>query len=136
MGNLGTEVTESTLAAAFRSFPSFAKAKVIKGTNVGGKGKGYGFVSFLDPADGSRVLVEMQGAYIGNRPVTIKKCVDDRTVKDKRGKRVFKTVVEPKQRHAQGPPGMGPGGGHGLGHGHGQGMAPGQGYTSQKRARH
>lgn len=39
------------LAAAFKKYTSFAKAKVIR-EKLNGKSKGYGFVSFLDPFEG------------------------------------------------------------------------------------
>lgn len=34
---------------------------------------GYGFVSFSDAVEGARVLREMQGKYIGNRPCKLRK---------------------------------------------------------------
>ncbi len=39
-----------------------------------GKSRGYGFVSFLDPFEGLKALREMNGRYIGSRPVKLKKC--------------------------------------------------------------
>ena len=38
-----------------------------------GKSRGYGFVSFLDPFEGLKALREMNGKYIGSRPVKLKK---------------------------------------------------------------
>ena len=38
-----------------------------------GKSKGYGFVSFKDPADFMKALREMNGKYVGNRPVKLRK---------------------------------------------------------------
>lgn len=35
--------------------------------------KGYGFVSFKDPKDFIRAMREMQGKYIGSRPVKLQK---------------------------------------------------------------
>lgn len=37
------------------------------------KSKGYGFISFADPTDYLRVMKEMQGQYVGNRPLMLKK---------------------------------------------------------------
>lgn len=37
------------------------------------KKKGYGFVSFKDPNDFMKALREMNGKYIGNRPVKLRK---------------------------------------------------------------
>jgi len=38
-----------------------------------GKSKGYGFVSFKDPWDMTKALREMQGKYVGNRPIKVRK---------------------------------------------------------------
>ena len=35
------------------------------------KGRGYGFVSFLDPMDCARAMREQQGKYLGGRPIAI-----------------------------------------------------------------
>lgn len=71
-GDLGNEVGDDMLAAPFRKYRSFAKAKVIRDHRTG-KSKGYGFVSFLEPFDALQALKEMHGHYIGNRPVRLKK---------------------------------------------------------------
>lgn len=39
-----------------------------------GKSRGYGFVSFLDPLEGLKALREMNGKYVGSRPVKLRKC--------------------------------------------------------------
>lgn len=44
-GDLGNEVSDELLAKAFRKYPSFQKAKVIRESKTN-KSKGYGFVSF------------------------------------------------------------------------------------------
>lgn len=44
-GDLGNEVSDELLAKAFRKYPSFQKAKVVR-DNRTNKSKGYGFVSF------------------------------------------------------------------------------------------
>lgn len=86
VGNLGPEVSDTMLSNAFKRYESFTMAKVVKHT-FGHKSKGYGFVSLSNIQDGARALKEMQGQYIGNRPVQIKRSMpDDRTVKDKRGR--------------------------------------------------
>lgn len=38
-----------------------------------GKSKGFGFVSFQDPFDCAKCLREMQGKYVGNRPMKLSK---------------------------------------------------------------
>ncbi|KDO28829.1 hypothetical protein SPRG_20032 [Saprolegnia parasitica CBS 223.65] len=47
-------------------------AKVVR-DKLTHKSKGYGFVSFLDPFDAAKAMREMNGKYIGNRPVKISK---------------------------------------------------------------
>lgn len=71
-GDLGNEVSDAMLTSAFSKYPSFAKAKVIRDKR-NGKSRGYGFISFLDPQDFLRALKEMQGKYVGNRPIKLKK---------------------------------------------------------------
>ena len=37
------------------------------------KSKGYGFVSFKDPADFTRAIKELNGKYVGSRPIKLSK---------------------------------------------------------------
>ena len=71
-GNMGNEVTDEVLAAAFKKYPSFAKAKVIRDKKTM-KSKGFGFVSLLKVEDYIKAMREMQGKYVGNRPITMKR---------------------------------------------------------------
>merc|ERR1719324_1490765 len=71
-GDLGNEVTDDLLANAFRKFSSFQKAKVIRDKRTG-KTKGFGFVSFSAPEDMVAALRDVNGKYVGNRPVRLKK---------------------------------------------------------------
>lgn len=71
-GDLGNEVNDDILARAFSRFPSFLKAKVIRDKRTG-KTKGYGFVSFKDPSDYVRAMREMNGKYVGSRPIKLRK---------------------------------------------------------------
>merc|ERR1711877_50809 len=57
---------------AFRKYSSFQKAKVIRDKRTG-KTKGYGFVSFSAPEDMVAALRDVNGRYVGNRPVRLKK---------------------------------------------------------------
>ena len=47
-------------------------ARVIRDKGTG-KSKGFGFVSFGDPYDMAKALREMNGKYVGNRPVKLRK---------------------------------------------------------------
>lgn len=98
VGNLGTEVNDSMLSAAFKRYASFEMAKVMKTKDD--KTRGYGFVSLGSAQDGAAALREMQGQYVGSRPVLVKKAaVAARTVKDKRGVPVTKTVNTKKRKN-------------------------------------
>lgn len=71
-GDLGKEVDDNSLAAAFRHYPSFARARVVR-EKQSQKSKNFGFVSFLDAKDALAALKEMHGAYVGSRPVRLRR---------------------------------------------------------------
>lgn len=71
-GDLGNEVTDDVLMRVFNKYSSFQKAKVVRERNSK-KSKGYGFVSFKDPNDFIRAMREMNGKYVGNRPIKLRK---------------------------------------------------------------
>jgi len=71
-GDLGNEVNDDVLTRAFNKYPSFQKAKVIRDKRTG-KTKGYGFVSFKDSHDFIKAMREMNGKYVGNRPIKLRK---------------------------------------------------------------
>ena len=68
--NLGNEVTDEILANAFRKYTSFAMCKVIRDKKTE-KGKGFGFVSLLECDDYIKAMREMDGKYVGNRPIKL-----------------------------------------------------------------
>ncbi|AQK53710.1 RNA-binding protein 42 [Zea mays] len=71
-GDLGNEVNDDVLAKAFSKYPSFNMARVIRDKWTG-KTKGYGFVSFADASDLTSALKDMNGKYVGNRPIKLRK---------------------------------------------------------------
>ncbi|TKY52085.1 RNA-binding protein 42 [Spatholobus suberectus] len=71
-GDLGNEVNDDVLSKAFSRFPSFNMARVVRDKRTG-KTKGYGFVSFANPSDLAAALKEMNGKYVGNRPIKLRK---------------------------------------------------------------
>eukprot|EP00731_Ephydatia_muelleri_P017196 Em0010g294a len=78
-GDPGNDVNDDTLARAFSKYPSYTKAKVIRDKHSK-KTKGYGFVSFKDPHDFVQAMRDMNGKYIGSRPVKLRKSTwKDRT---------------------------------------------------------
>lgn len=62
-GDLGNDVTDELLTRTFNKFPSFLRAKVIRDKRTN-KSKGYGFISFKDPADFTKAMKEMNGKHL------------------------------------------------------------------------
>jgi RNA recognition motif-containing protein len=63
------------------------------------KTKGYGFVSFSDPQDFLKVLKEMNGKYIGNRPCKIRRSEwKDRSVGESEVKQVTKEMYNKNKK--------------------------------------
>ncbi len=102
VGDLGNEVNDQVLANAFIKYPSFAKAKVIR-NKITGKTKGYGFISVTDVNDYIKIMREMNGKYVGNRPIRIKRSTwKDRSVmysKSKMPEAVFLKKKRNKGEH-------------------------------------
>ncbi|KAF4323147.1 hypothetical protein BBO99_00002679 [Phytophthora kernoviae] len=71
-GDLGNEVSDELLAHSFGNYATFQRARVVR-DKLTHKSRGYGFVSFTDPFDCAKALREMNGKYIGNRPVKLSK---------------------------------------------------------------
>jgi len=71
-GDLGNDVTDEVLARTFGRYSSFQKAKVIRDKRTN-KTKGFGFISFKDPGDFTRAMREMNGKYVGSRPIKMRK---------------------------------------------------------------
>lgn len=71
-GDLGNDVNDELLTRTFNKFPSFQRAKVIRDKRTG-KSKGFGFVSFKEPQDFIRAMKEMDGRYVGSRPIKLRK---------------------------------------------------------------
>jgi RNA recognition motif-containing protein len=70
-------------------FKSFAKAKVIRKKNNKKKGRGFGFVSFLDPNDMVAALKTMNGKYCGTRPMKLRKSDwDKRSISTKKARKM------------------------------------------------
>ena len=94
-GDLGNEVTDDLLSRAFGKYPSFAKAKVVR-DKFTGKTKGFGFVSFIDPFDAAKAMREMNGKYVGNRPIRLGKS----NWEERDQKNVKKKMKQDKKRKA------------------------------------
>ncbi|KAG6837435.1 hypothetical protein H0H93_009529 [Arthromyces matolae] len=74
VGDLSNDVSDDVLSNAFSKYPSFTKGRVIR-DRLSQKAK-YGFVAFSDPEDFLKAWKEMDGKYVGNRPVKLKKADD------------------------------------------------------------
>eukprot|EP00126_Sphaerothecum_destruens_P006473 Sdes_comp19375_c0_seq1m10633 len=93
VGDLSKEVTDDFLTRYFQVYPSFIKARVVKDKR-NDKSRGYGFVSFSDSADYIRAMREMNGKYIGGRPIKLRKS----TWKDRN------LEVDSSLKHSKGKP--------------------------------
>ncbi|GEQ69653.1 hypothetical protein JCM33374_g3326 [Metschnikowia sp. JCM 33374] len=71
VGNLGEDANDEVLAAAFARYPSVSKVRVPE--DKSGKNRGYGFVAFASPDDYLKAFKEMNGKYVGSRPVQLKR---------------------------------------------------------------
>jgi len=71
VGDLSNDVSDDVLTSAFNKYPSFTKAKVVR-DRLSQKAK-FGFVAFSDPEDFLKAWKEMDGKYVGNRPVKLKR---------------------------------------------------------------
>lgn len=96
-GDLGNDVTDELLARTFSRYPSFQKARVVRDRRTM-KTRGFGFVSFKDPADFIKATKELNGIdffflfsllnifkyfyytfffligrYVGSRPIKLRK---------------------------------------------------------------
>ncbi|GJP63485.1 hypothetical protein CLOP_g20555 [Closterium sp. NIES-67] len=68
VGDLGPEVTDASLFAAFSTFPSCSDARVMWDHRTG-RSRGYGFVSFRSQLDAEAAISEMTGKWVGTRPI-------------------------------------------------------------------
>ncbi|PVZ98091.1 hypothetical protein BB558_005923 [Smittium angustum] len=72
IGDLNKELSEDTLKRAFSDYPSVTKVRIVR-DNKSGYSKGYGFIAFSDPNDFIKAFREMNGKYVGNRPIKLRK---------------------------------------------------------------
>ncbi|WVQ95142.1 hypothetical protein IAU59_002236 [Kwoniella sp. CBS 9459] len=76
VGDVSNDVNERTLDEAFNKYPSYCKCKVVR-DRLSLKAK-YGFIAFKDPEDFLKAWKEMDGKYVGNRPIRLTKIKDDK----------------------------------------------------------
>ena len=71
-GDLGNEVTDDLLAKAFAKYTSIQRVQVIRDKRTL-RTKGYAFISFKDPDEFIAAMQEMNGRFVGNRPIRLRK---------------------------------------------------------------
>lgn len=92
-GDLGNDVNDELLTRTFSKYPSFQRAKVIRDKRTS-KSKGYGFISFKEPQDFIRAMKEMDGRYVGSRPIKLRKSTwRQRGIEEKRKKEAEKKAL-------------------------------------------
>ncbi|KAI9026623.1 hypothetical protein CLU79DRAFT_742620 [Phycomyces nitens] len=71
VGDLSPEVNESGLLVIFQTrYRSCKSAKIMTDPRTS-MSRGYGFVRFSDPVEQQHALVEMQGVFLGSRPIRV-----------------------------------------------------------------
>jgi len=68
VGDLSSEVTDTTLSQAFDMFHSMSDARVMWDQNSG-KSRGFGFVSFEDRMDADKAIGTMNGVILGSKAI-------------------------------------------------------------------
>lgn len=92
-GDLGNDVTDEVLTRTFNKYSSFQRAKVIRDKRTN-KSKGYGFISFREPQDFIRAMREMDGRYVGTRPIKLRKSNwKNRALEEKKKKEAEKKAL-------------------------------------------
>ncbi|TYJ53986.1 hypothetical protein B9479_005392 [Cryptococcus floricola] len=76
VGDVSNDVNERTLDEAFQKYSSYCKCKVVR-DRLSEKAK-YAFIAFKDPEDFLKAWKEMDGKYVGNRPIRLMKVKDDK----------------------------------------------------------
>lgn len=72
VGNIGNDVDEDLLISTFIKYPSLSKVKVPV-DEVKGENKGFAFVSFANADDYLKCYREMNGKYVGSKPVSLER---------------------------------------------------------------
>lgn len=72
VGDLGPDASDVDLTTAFSKYPSFNMARVVKDKRSSAC-RGYGFVSFSSAHDMLAAIREMNGKYVGSRPIKLQR---------------------------------------------------------------
>lgn len=72
VGNLGPDATDALLSGAFSKYASLSYVSVPMNASTK-ENKGFGFVAFASADDYLKAFKEMNGKYVGLRPVQLKR---------------------------------------------------------------
>lgn len=94
VGNIGQDVTEELLIRTFVKYPSLSKVKVPE-YGKKNENKGFAFISFANPDDYLQCYKEMNGKYVGSKPIELQKAKVEigKTVNVKNKKKSKKPLV-------------------------------------------
>ncbi len=70
VGSLSWGTSDQGLRAAFERFGEITEAKVISDRDTG-RSRGFGFVTFTDPAAAQQAVQEMNGAELDGRTLNV-----------------------------------------------------------------
>ena len=70
VGSLSWNTTDDVLRSAFDTFGGVDTAEVVTDRDTG-RSRGFGFVTFADPADAERACREMDGRQLDGRTITV-----------------------------------------------------------------
>lgn len=77
VGGLSWGTTDAALRAAFEEFGAVADARVVTDRETG-RSRGFGFVSFDDPAAADAAMAQMNGATVDGRAIRVNEAEDKR----------------------------------------------------------
>lgn len=96
VGDLAPDAADNDLVQAFSKYSSFNMARVVRDRRTGSC-RGYGFVSFGAANDMIAAIKEMNGKYVGSRPVKLRKSNWQKRSLDKEKRkelRAFRTIAK------------------------------------------
>ena len=70
VGSLSWNTTDEVLRSAFAAFGSVDGAEVVMDRDTG-RSRGFGFVTFANPADAEKAIREMDGRPLDGRAITV-----------------------------------------------------------------
>ncbi len=84
VGGLSWNTNDGTLSQAFEKFGAVDEAKVVMDRETG-RSRGFGFVTFREPADAERAIAEMDGKTLDERAIKVNEAQDKPRGGDSRG---------------------------------------------------